>query len=70
MSEWQPIETAPKDEEIIMVNERGWLRIGYLPRRETMTWVCDDWDDITGKQIYPTHWMPAPELPAPPASGT
>lgn len=52
---WQPIETAPKDEKNILLYDAdlGVVR-GY----------CDsegDW--FAGVWIQPTHWMP---LPAPP----
>ncbi len=68
MSEWQPIETAPKDGTEILVC------ITYnLPddEWETVQWV-DGWR--SGKwfryhdKIYipfpPTHWMPLPPPPA------
>lgn len=64
MSEWKPIETAPKDGSAVLlwadvktwtgeeVPVTGWFTIG------SCKWVSHgDW-------LKPTHWMP---LPAPPA---
>ena len=58
MSEWQPIETAPKETTVLLVDKNDNLYVGYYIRRQSR-WVsmpCE-W------RIYPTHWMP---LPAPP----
>ena len=69
MSEWQPIETAPKDGRAIMVWIKGRLELQahcFAPVS-----ICDNgwwWDDSTGDQIEPiadaTHWMPLPDPPA------
>jgi len=64
MTEWQPIETAPKDGFYnIMVSEglgvymATWSRLGPLPNTK-FGWVTN-----TGFQVDPTHWMPLPEPP-------
>ncbi len=70
MSEWQPIESAPKD---------GTRIIAYMPKHagdiEILLWVSDDkgagwayWDNGYGEFSPtegddPTHWMPCPPLP-------
>jgi len=65
MSEWQPIETAPKD---------GTKVLGYLPYStmcpvSVMQWIrctCgkDTWATIPGHwHILTSHWMPLPEPP-------
>ena len=56
MSEWQPIETAPKDESIILVysTEDGWA---------VATWNDGNWWTDGGWSHYPTHWMPLPPAP-------
>lgn len=67
MSEWQPIETAPKDREILAFDQQ----IGVAIIRWDYTWVA--WFDgrmvVDGygdpEYFTPTHWMP---LPLPPIS--
>ena len=60
---WMPIETVPRDVEILLL----------APERSIYIGEC--WTDYTEKdeppyfmvleigQIYPTHWMPLPEPP-------
>lgn len=68
MSEWHPIDTAPKDGSSFLAWRRGVVATASLTPRED----CEMWnfggesgaaEDIPG--IKPTHWMP---LPPPPAS--
>lgn len=74
MSEWQPIETAPKDGTPIIVGVAGLDRSSG----EAHWWQGEDgrggwqtWDGANHRRtVYattPTHWMP---MPAPPAGGT
>lgn len=57
MSEWQPIETAPKNVWIILREDKlVWIG-GY--EEETGKWQCQH-SDFDG---FPTHWQP---LPLPP----
>ena len=61
MSEWQPIETAPKNETLLI------LAVEWLPgdwRIKMGGWRLDksEWN-VFGASWIPTHWMPAPEPP-------
>lgn len=65
MSEWQPIETAPKD-ELILVGPTKRMGICAAMNHSRDGWVtetCSDWVSI----YTPTHWMP---LPAPPTGAS
>lgn len=66
MSEWQPIETAPKDGTWVLGWAPGWTVV-------TMAW-CDIplypvsdkpyWAQGGAQRAVPaTHWMPLPEPP-------
>lgn len=72
MSEWQPIETAPKDGSPILIWQPGGVTqyTWY-----TDCWICR-WEDRyqcwteAGGELYsearsPTHWMPLPDPPKP-----
>lgn len=68
MSEWQPIETAPKEEyRSILVCTHSRTRNGY--QCDVVYWV--DWDERSGwwngeyryDPDFFTHWMPLPEPP-------
>jgi hypothetical protein len=52
MSDWQPIETAPKDGTVIRIRQGRWS-----PHHAR--WKDGYWQSIeyTGTQ-HPTHWMP------------
>ena len=68
MSEWKPIETAPKDGTLILVYEPDneswpirsarWSQSPYPPGRWDWFYV---YDDCLGEA--PTHWMPLPSPP-------
>lgn len=61
MTEWQPIETAPKDgTEIIVLMGAKDIRLGwyFAPSSTTRGWL-----DQSSKKIRPTHWMPLPDPP-------
>jgi hypothetical protein len=64
MSEWQPIETAPKDGTDLLLWWPYWSKIpvhGY--------WSLGEWASLSAisEGDGPTHWMP---LPAPPTEGS
>lgn len=66
MSEWQPIETAPKDGTIVLLH-RGILCFGYyfVGADKSCGWITSKIARNHDLQTIepPTHWMP---LPAPP----
>jgi hypothetical protein len=73
MSEWQPIETAPKDGTNIDLWAKRWRsdNDGFFYRRfpecywsngDSMTNRHANWVHLE-EGWYPTHWMPEPEPP-------
>lgn len=67
-TDWQPIDTAPKDRSIILgvagghvPNYIGRWRTGemYEPSPYNWAWRCDS----SGRFANPTHWMEAPCQP-------
>lgn len=58
--EWQPIETAPKDGELLVYWVCRETGEGF---RAVAAWSQWGWISDGDGLIYPTHWMP---LPAPP----
>ena len=73
MAKWQPIETAPKDADILLygpssdgprVTEGYWMKAQYdyeFDRTHPAFWFSMD-GGFT-KKYPPTHWMPLPEPP-------
>jgi hypothetical protein len=71
-TQWQPIETAPKDGiRIILGNRYGtWMgefcdtyQSGYKPQNPWQS-VLLNHDHISKQRSYfPTHWMPLPAAP-------
>lgn len=61
MSNWQPIETAPKDGTEVLI----WVELHGFMRRAVSHYAGQyaDWviPGIAG--LNPTHWMPLPEPP-------
>ena len=57
MTDWHPIDTAPKG-VLVLVWGNGPVRFGYLD--ELGNWRARHRGPITD----PTHWMPIPEPPA------
>lgn len=63
---WQPIETAPRDDTLILV----WRSTVYSDDPFVVVrWENDWWQVHDGKNDWnlrgpdPTHWMPLPEAP-------
>lgn len=78
MAEWQPIETASKDGEAVLLYKPDERMVGeYMLAGYWGSWPgqADSWIACDGKPLgyfskviekaqgYPTHWMPLPEPP-------
>ncbi len=64
MSDWQPIETAPRDGTEIIAASIYTVR--GRPRVWNVYLTCCDaagWVTTRGGKAAPTHWMPLPEPP-------
>lgn len=70
---WEPIETAPKNGNLIdvWVNgervtdvlwKRSWRCLGWHCKTEDESGVCQ-WTSVEDEHGTPTHWMPLPEPP-------
>lgn len=61
MSEWQPIETAPKDGTEVLVYA---AEDHYITKAE---FFDNHWRELSyegyGQYLYPTYWMPIPDPP-------
>lgn len=77
MSEWQPIETAPKDGTNVDLWAKCWRAQAddfvyqrftdcWWTKGDSMTGRHEHWVGFESLSWYPTHWMP---LPPPPVSG-
>lgn len=70
--DWLPIESAPRDETLILIcNDRHqhfMVRAAYYdPETPSHPWFVEDSCDGFGHaEGWPTHWMP---LPNPPSGG-
>ena len=72
MSEWKPIESAPKGvmDRILVattdgeVYEASWQRDWYGDKRRP-GWMIANCDEEYGRYLDATHWMPLPEPPKP-----
>lgn len=58
---WQPVETAPKDEWVLVGPTNG-MHICVAMNCNVDGWITETRNDMP--RIYtPTHWMPLPEAP-------
>ena len=70
-NKWQPIETAPKDEFVLLAGPSGYTTIETVFTTGRMCsdyhagrWIDHANDDLTDWGFNPTHWMPLPKPPA------
>lgn len=61
MSEWQPIETAPRDNERFL----AWSKDNecFVVARIMRGKLVNSWDHQSLQHHKATHWMPLPEPP-------
>ena len=68
MSNWQPIESAPKDGTVILLSDGNSTEAGWwVPDDINYPWIFAD-PRFSGNTNafaakYATHWMPLPEPP-------
>jgi hypothetical protein len=66
---WQPIETAPKDEDYLLLLFNGRTTVGGWTPKRTLSSGRHTWERPAGWWTQddsghsPTHWMPLPEPP-------
>ena len=66
MSEWQPIETAPKDGSVFIIGRDDSEHHAYSGTAYWLNGYFRDSADMPSvRWVAPTHWMP---LPTPPCS--
>ena len=65
---WQPIETAPKDAELLLLydEQEESVRAGFWDAVEVSpaAWTATETQGLTCGIIKPTHWMPLPDPPS------
>ena len=68
--EWQPIETAPINDEVLVYNPKfgvliGWINHNLDAQKPRPYWVYDNVNKSKkeSRAYPPTHWMPLPEPP-------
>lgn len=61
MSEWQPIETVPKDEDVIVYGPKIGIIVAALDLGFPFPWFTLDGPSYAQDAF--THWMPLPEPP-------
>lgn len=73
MSEWQPIETAPKDGTPLLIFSPDSIKPNVFIciwtdwTDENDTVIEGNWTDLGNEQEFgatPTHWQPLPDPPA------
>lgn len=69
MSEWQPIETAPQNYDVVLLYQPSGPdtaeAVGQGHRTDLREHAHNQWVfQATGCICEPTHWMPMPDPPA------
>lgn len=63
--QWQLIETAPKDMDVLLLYQDGeGVQPGYwYDSGGQQCWLAVETQGLTGGKMQPTHWMPLPLAP-------
>jgi len=77
MSDWRPIETAPRDGARVLVWSGAYRGTAFIARldddryakRPRPFWEFEGQDTTTARAHQPTHWMPLPAPPSPSEQG-
>lgn len=69
MSEWKPIETAPRDDTPILVSDGEDVQCSQFTNdrwcQSPLAWEgSDDQGGLVSTYFDPTHWMRLPSAPA------
>lgn len=63
MSNWQPIETAPKDGTEVIVFEANFPKVIFIAKMGRQGIGVWDWMTTDGDVAFPAYWMPLPKPP-------
>ena len=62
-TDWRPIETAPKDDSVVLLYGNGWTTMGWWDA-DCEAWEDDRVPEYSAACVWtPTHWMPLPPSP-------
>jgi len=67
MTQWQPIETAPKNQEVLGWAYGDYVLCWWVKEKNFEGWTTG-WEtaggyDVGYSPVSPTHWTPLPEAP-------
>ncbi len=63
MEQWQLIETAPEDVEVLVYRPDGIQKRDVMLRVDDYWYWYWYWQDGESPMLNPTHWLPLPEPP-------
>lgn len=62
--EWQPIDTAPKDQSVLLTDGVHVTYGAFCDDPRQYWWLADEGiDGLDFETFEPTHWMPRPAPP-------
>lgn len=65
MTDWQPIDTAPKDKRLLVWSGQEIYAAHWAQHPVTgdEAWIVAQWGDGDQALVKPTYWAPLPEPP-------